>query len=256
MSIKFCTIASGSSGNSAFVSVGNNKILVDAGLSGKAIEEGLRAVGECATKLTAIFVTHEHSDHVKGAGVLSRRHNVPLYMTAGTAMGADIGRIASKNHFLVRCGVPVVFDGVQVMPFGVPHDANETVGYSIIAGERKISIATDLGHTPPEVVAQMKGSDIILIEANHDIEMLKNGAYPQHLKQRILSPLGHLSNVACGTFLADIICSKTKHIILGHLSEENNRPMLAHETVKRILHGHEVGLSVANRHRPSEVIHL
>ncbi|MCL2168489.1 MAG: MBL fold metallo-hydrolase [Defluviitaleaceae bacterium] len=260
MSISFCTIASGSSGNSAFVSVGKNKILVDAGLSGRAIEEGLRAVGIDPRGLSAIFVTHEHGDHIKGAGVLSRRHKLPIYMTAGTKAGArELGKIAPGCLRLVRAGVPVALDGVEVMPFAVCHDALEPVGYTFTTKSHKIAITTDLGHATDSVAAHLLDSDIILIESNHDIDMLKNGSYPADLKARILSPLGHLSNAACGELLAKIITEKTKHIFLAHLSEENNHPAIALNTVQNILTANNIktdGLHIANRHHPSQLITL
>ncbi|MDR2167325.1 MAG: MBL fold metallo-hydrolase [Clostridiales bacterium] len=266
MLISFCTIASGSSGNSAFVSSGKTKVLVDAGLSGRALCCALAHVGEDPAELSAIFLSHEHGDHIKGAGILSRRFNLPIYLTAGTLANLErynaLGKIADDKLFLVRPGVPVHLDGLVATPFALPHDANEPVGYSFSNGRHKIGIATDLGHAPPDVAAHLADSDIILIESNHDIEMLKYGSYPAHLKQRILGPLGHLSNAACGMLLAKIISAKTKHIFLGHLSEENNRPALAYETVKNVLIankfnvGEDFGLYLANRHNPGPLISL
>jgi len=262
MSIKFCTIASGSSGNSAFVSAGKNKILIDAGLSGRALEELLLSAGIKAGELSGIFITHEHGDHVKGAGVLSRRFNIPVYMTAGTKAGAELGKIAPHNLFLVREYIPIFFEDMEITPFGVAHDANEPVGYTIKTDKHKVAIATDLGHICGNVIKYFADADIMLIEANHDVEMLRNGPYPVHLKQRILSSIGHLSNVSCGTFLAQSYSLKTKHIFLGHLSQENNRPAIAYETVKNILLankvkiGSEVGLYLADRSRPSPMIVL
>jgi phosphoribosyl 1,2-cyclic phosphodiesterase len=274
MSITFCTIASGSSGNSAFVSAGRIKILIDAGLNGKVMSAAFASMGVNPAELSAIFITHEHSDHTKGAGVLSRRYNLPVYLTKGTAAYVEkyntLGRIAPHNQFLVYPNVPIVLeDGIssnsaEIMPFEVSHDANEPVGYAITAnnseGSFKITFATDLGRVTPQIAAHTADSDIIVIESNHDINMLNNGRYPLHLKQRILSDFGHLSNTCCGAFLADTITPKTKHIILAHLSQENNRPALAYETVKNILlskginAGGPVNLYVADRHRPSPLI--
>ncbi|MCL2353189.1 MAG: MBL fold metallo-hydrolase [Defluviitaleaceae bacterium] len=262
MSISFCTIASGSSGNSAFVSKGKTNILIDAGLSGKRIDEAIISKGFNPEDLTAIFVTHEHIDHIKSVGVISRRHNVPIYLTRGTLAYAEkrkyLGKIAEGNICIVEAGKPIEIGELEINPFSIPHDAVEPVGYTLTDGSAKIAIATDLGHITDEVAKNVAGSDIMLIEANHDIHMLETGPYPQYLKDRILGPEGHLSNVSCGAFLKDIICSRTKYIFLGHLSEENNHPVKAFEMVKNILEAGNVDtstikLSMANRHNPSPV---
>ncbi|MCL2376770.1 MAG: MBL fold metallo-hydrolase [Defluviitaleaceae bacterium] len=266
MSINFCTIASGSSGNSVFVSTHSTKILIDAGLSGKTIEAGLRSNGINCAEIDAIFVTHEHTDHIKGVGVLSRRYNLPIYATAGTwdyfAHFDVIGKIADHNKLFVTPDTPIVMDDMEVVPFDIPHDASQPVGYTIKTICHKIAIATDLGHINDNVAKNIHEADVILIESNHDLQMLTNGSYPAHLKRRILSNTGHLSNVSCGRFLADTFSTKTKHIFLGHLSQENNRPILAYETVKDILLankidvGGSVGLYLADRHRPSAMLSL
>jgi phosphoribosyl 1,2-cyclic phosphodiesterase len=279
MSITFCTIASGSSGNSAFVSAdsagalgaaaGKINILIDAGLTGKVMSAAFISLGINPAELSAIFITHEHGDHIKGAGVLSRRYNLPIYLTKGTASHAStyraLGKIAPHNQFLAKPNVPITIGGVEIMPFDIPHDANEPVGYTITVNNakgnsRKLAYATDLGHITPQIAAHMADADIIAIESNHDLNMLKNGPYPIYLKQRIAGPKGHLSNADCGAFLADIITPKTKHIVLAHLSQENNRPTLAFETVKNILlskgidAGGSVNLYIADRHRQGPLI--
>jgi len=240
--------------------------LVDVGLAGRAIVEGLQAREIDPCSITAIFITHDHSDHIKGAGVISRRFNLPIYATAGTWNYAErykiLGKLNPANKMVVRNGVAIHLGDLQVMPFTLPHDASEPVGYSFTTDQHKVVIATDLGHINPHVASHISGADILLIEANYDKQMLETGSYPAHLKQRIAGAMGHLSNVDCGAFLADIICDKTKHIFLGHLSQENNRPMIAYETVKNILlsrkidAGGKIGLYVADRHRPSALITL
>jgi len=261
MPINFCTIASGSSGNSAFLSTDKTKILIDAGLSGKAIEQALAAHNIHCADIDAIFITHEHSDHIQGAGVLSRRYDIPIYLTKGTwryvEQYKNLGKIKDKNCLTATPNIPIIMEDISITPFSVPHDANDPVGYTIHSGDCKIAVATDLGHVPDAAAHNFADADIILIESNHDLAMLKNGPYPAHLKRRILSDTGHLSNVACGRFLAEIFTAKTKHIFLAHLSRDNNHPMVAHQTVKDILAaskidvGGEVDLHLADRHRPS-----
>jgi len=248
------------------VSAGDVGILVDVGLTGRVVEEGLAVQGIDPRSLTAIFVTHDHGDHIKGAGVLSRRYNLPIYATAGTWAYAEkykvLGKLNPANRMLVRSGVGVHLRSMEVLPFTLPHDASEPVGYAITTDKHKVVIATDLGHVNPHVASHVSGADILLIEANYDKHMLESGPYPVHLKRRIAGAMGHLSNVDCGGFLADVICERTKHIFLGHLSQENNRPMVAHETVKNILLsrkidvGGAVKLYVADRHRPSAMVVL
>ena len=254
MKINFCTIASGSSGNSAFLSVDGVGILIDAGLSGVAI----RAAIENLSEISAIFVTHEHSDHIKGAGVLSRRLNLPIYATEGTWSYMDyfssIGKIAPHNRHVIAAKRAVELENMRIMPFPIPHDANEPVGYTIEIGSRKISIATDMGRICSDVAEAIMDSDILLIEANHDVDTLKYGSYPEVLKRRILSDLGHLSNVSAGLLIQQIYTKKLKHIILGHLSEENNTPQMAYSTVEGILDAakipinREVTLHVARKY--------
>ena len=266
MPINFCTIASGSSGNSAFMSTDKTKILIDAGMSGRAIECALATHGIDCSELDAIFITHEHSDHISGAGVLSRRYDLPIYSTKGTWQSAEkfgsLGKIAEKNRMLVKPDVPVMLNDMEIKPFSVPHDASDPVGYTILADDRKFAIATDLGHITEKAAENFFGADVIMLESNHDLDMLRYGPYPAHLKRRILSNTGHLSNVACGKFLAEIFSPATKHIFLAHLSQDNNRPVLAHETVKNILAakkidvGGAVGLYLADRHRPSAMLKL
>jgi len=266
MPINFCTIASGSSGNSVYVSTRNARILIDAGLSGRAIEQGLGMYDISCIDVDALFITHEHIDHIRGAGVLSRRYDMPVYATSGTWAYMNrcnaLGKIADKNKLIVTENVPVMLYDMEIMPFEIPHDANQPVGYTISSGGHKAVIATDLGHITQNVADNVYGADIMLIESNHDLDMLKNGPYPADLKRRILSNRGHLSNVSCGLFIKDIFSHKTKHIFLGHLSKENNLPLVAYETVKDILLAGKIDvggaaqLYLADRHRPSVMVSL
>ena len=235
MKLKFATIASSSSGNCIYVGTEYTNILVDAGLSGKKIEDGLKELELTGGDIDAIFVTHEHIDHVDGVGVLSRRYHIPVYATEGTwanmplKVKADTMRDDFKRN--VYADENTVFNDLCIKPFAIPHDAAEPVGYSIMTDRDKITIATDIGHISDTIRENVKGSSVLLLESNHDVDMLKNGSYAYNLKQRILSDYGHLSNENAGKFLSDFADSKLKYVFLGHLSRENNYEELAYETV-------------------------
>lgn len=243
--MEFATIASSSSGNCVYVGTEHTKILIDAGLSGKKIEKGLDELSLNGNDITAIFVTHEHIDHVDGVGVLSRRYDLPVYATEGTwaNMPKKVGEIAHKNKFCVYREEKCVINDICINPFAIPHDAAEPVGYSVFTDKSKIAIATDIGHVTKGILDNLRDCNLILLESNHDIKMLERGAYPFNLKKRILGKNGHLSNEIAGKLLACIMTDKLSHAFLGHLSSENNTPSLAFSTVKTILeeYGIEVG---------------
>jgi phosphoribosyl 1,2-cyclic phosphodiesterase len=264
MPIDFCPIASGSSGNSVFISVGGTKILIDAGLSGVRIEKGLRALGVDCGAVDAVFITHEHSDHTMGAYILSRRFDIPIYATPGTWQALErnrnMGTIAKQNKRFVYADEDMIFGDAVIRPFPISHDANEPVGYSVYAGGKKVTVTTDIGCVTDGLKENIMNSDVLLIESNHDVDMLMNGSYAYPLKKRVMSDTGHLSNVNCGKLLAEIMCGRLKHIYLGHLSLENNRPSLAYETVHAILEangievGGEKGLYLAERNGLSRMV--
>ncbi len=264
MSVKFCTLASGSSGNSTFIGTEHTKILIDAGLSGKRITESLSSLKVMGEAIDALFITHEHIDHIKGAGVLSRKFDIPIYATQGTwqAMENQIGKIAPKNKQFVYTGEQCVINDICLKPFSIPHDAAEPVGYTIAAQNHKVTLATDLGHITEEIREQLTDSEILLLEANHDEEMVKCGCYPWALKQRILGEQGHISNRTAGNLLCEIMSAKLKYVFLAHLSDENNHPHLAYETVEKILEknkikvGSYLHLDMASRYSHSRVVEL
>ncbi len=239
MRLKFATIASSSSGNCIYIGTEYTNILIDAGLSGKKIEEGLKELDLTGQDIDAIFVTHEHSDHVNGIGVMSRRYNIPIYATEGTwsnmpaNVKAETIRMDYKRN--VYADENMVFNDLNIKPFAIPHDACEPVGYSIMTERDKITIATDIGHISDAIKENVKGSTVLLLESNHDVNMLKNGPYDYNLKKRILSDYGHLSNDNAGKFLSDFADSRLKYVFLGHLSKENNTPQIAFNTVSDIV---------------------
>lgn len=237
MATEFCTIVSGSSGNSTYIGTKHTKILIDAGVSGKRIEEGLSKLSLSGSDIDALFITHEHADHIKGAGIFSRRFNVPIYATCDTwmAMEKDLGKISPMNKRFVYARESCVINDICVNPFSIPHDAADPVGYNVLVDNKKITVATDIGHVTDEVREGVAESDILLLEANHDVDMLKKGGYPWSLKQRILGDRGHLCNAVSGELLAEVMSGRMKYCFLGHLSDENNTPRLAFDTVEQIL---------------------
>lgn len=261
----FYSLFSGSSGNCILVCSSSTNILIDAGMPGKRIEESLNLVGLSIKDIHGVFVTHEHTDHVKGAGIVSRKGNIPLFFTFGTFMASKkyLGNISDDNINIVT-NESIYFRDICIRSFPIPHDAAEPVGYSITDGKNEVSIATDIGCLTDEIFNNIKNSNIILLECNHDIEMLKFGPYPYELKRRILSNKGHLSNDDCGKAVLKIMqkSNSQKKIILGHLSQTNNIPELAFKTVKNFIDeskftiGKDLELSVASRSKPSNYIKI
>ncbi|HHW57142.1 MAG TPA: MBL fold metallo-hydrolase [Clostridia bacterium] len=259
--MKFCSLRSGSSGNAIYINHKDVHILVDAGLSGKTIENALRSIGVDPHSLSAILITHEHRDHIIGAGILSRRYNIPIYANKATweAMKRGIKEIKDDNRRYFATGEIFEIGEVKIMPFKKPHDAAEPVGFSFKAGGKKVSIATDLGYMTRGVANNLMDSDIVLLEANHDVQMLINGSYPWPLKKRILSDVGHLSNDAAGETLLKLFKMKTIGMVfLGHLSKNNNRPELAFYTVTSMLkkEGLKFNVKIALREIESEIIEI
>lgn len=256
----FCSLYSGSSGNSIFIASKETKILVDAGLTGKSIISALENIGEQPEDLNGILITHEHGDHIKGAGILSRKFNLPIYANEKTwvAMERSLGKIRPENIKLIEKDFMV--GDLDISSFRVPHDAVACRGYTIYHGGKRVSVATDIGVFTEEIRRSIIDSDVVLLESNHDVEMLKFGPYPYPLKCRVLSEVGHLSNTDAGKAALEILKKgSTKKIILGHLSGTNNVPELAFKTVENILReeklaigkGLDVELTLASRIRPS-----
>ncbi|AZR74930.1 metallohydrolase [Anoxybacter fermentans] len=241
--MQFSILASGSSGNSILVSTEQNKILIDAGLSGKRILEFLSKVGVGGEEIDAILLTHEHVDHIRGAGVLSRRFNIPIFANEGTWLAAakDLGKIPEAN-----CKIfdgPFSFGSMDIQPFSISHDAADPVGYVIRSGKAQLGIATDMGYVTEEVLQALKGVDHVILESNHDLEMLKMGPYPWSLKKRIMSNVGHLSNDDAGACVVKLAENCTPCIYLAHLSKDNNIPELAFLTVKNTIEDHGLCLN-------------
>ncbi|MDD4802593.1 MAG: MBL fold metallo-hydrolase [Syntrophomonas sp.] len=227
-------LASGSTGNAIFIEMGGRKILVDAGISARRIERGLSEVGIPINSLDGVVITHEHSDHIKGIEVLVKRHRMPVYARPATWEG-----IPCRDKIPLECrrelGDSLDMGAVKVVPFAISHDARDPVGFCFYYQQTKWVVATDLGVITSTVEKALSYADVAILESNHDIQMLQNGPYPQFLKQRIKSRLGHLSNHDAGHILTCTSRPPLMHVFLAHLSQNNNLPSLAENTVKKVL---------------------
>ena len=263
--MRMCSIASGSSGNCIYVGSDHTHLLVDTGISRKRIEEGLKKLEIKGEEIDGVLITHEHSDHIQGLGVLSRKYELPIYATKGTIEGisgsTSLGKMPDGLFHTIRADEPFRLGDIEVKPFAISHDACEPTGYRFECGGRSAAVATDLGKYDEYTVSNLTGLDAVLLEANHDIHMLEVGGYPYYLKQRILGDKGHLSNELSGRLLCDILHDNLKHIILGHLSKENNYARLAYETVKLEVtlgdndyKGADLDMFVAGRDSVSDII--
>lgn len=245
--MRFCSITSGSSGNCHLVETGQHRLLIDIGLSARQIESLLKEKGIDPASITAVFVTHEHTDHTKGIGVWMRRYRIPVMATAGTWKGMQrtIGQVPGELCVEIRSGKGYRMSDLRIEAIPTCHDANDPCGYAIESGGRKVAVITDTGMITPLMQRELCETDLAVIESNHDIDMLMNGSYPFALKKRIRSNMGHLSNSDCGMAVREALQHNKKGIfLLGHLSEENNRPELAMKTVTGII-SQELGASAA-----------
>ncbi|MBB6674357.1 MBL fold metallo-hydrolase [Cohnella nanjingensis] len=238
MGLRFTVLASGSTGNATVVSSDAATVLIDAGLSGKKIEELMKAREVSGTELDAIFVTHEHSDHIKGLGALARKYELPIYANEKTwgAMAKHVGELPDgQRKVLPTGGVMELFD-LRIESYAISHDAVEPVGYCFHSGGRKLTLATDLGYVSDKVMQQLLQSDVLVLESNHDVDMLRMGRYPWNIKRRILGDTGHLSNEAAGEALCRLLAEgRTRRVYLAHLSQEHNLMDLAKLTVNTVL---------------------
>lgn len=263
--MKVCPIASGSSGNCIYIGDGATHILIDAGISRKRIVQGLHSIGISPEQLTAICITHEHSDHIMGLKVFLKNYHTPVYATEGT-----IAYIKEKiederqeeNFHIVEADCPFEVGSMFITPFHTSHDAIDPIGYTVRTDTAKLGMATDLGCYDTYTVSHLKDCEVLILESNHDISMLQAGTYPYQLKKRILSEKGHLSNVCAGNLLCELIHDKLRYVYLAHLSKENNYPELAFETVNCQLKLNCAGrrggfkMAVAKRDEPSAMIDL
>lgn len=237
--MRICSIASSSSGNCIYVGTDHTHILIDAGISGKRIKAALETIGVDPSDINAIVITHEHSDHIRGLGVMARKYHIPIYTTKPTWRKIELsgitGIIDETLFSPIAPGIDFTINELLIHPFSTSHDAVQPVSYTFTHNEKKISVVTDLGCYDQLVVDKVKDSNILFIEANHDVEMLASGSYPRYLKQRILSDRGHLCNEMSGKLVSEALSSNLKYVVLAHLSRENNHPDLAHAAVCTVL---------------------
>lgn len=262
--MKFCSLYSGSSGNCLYLEDKNVKILIDAGLSGKKIESALKEMHIQPEEIDAILVSHDHQDHIKGAGVISRRYNIPIYANEGTwsVAAKGLGKISEENIKVFKTEECVFIDDLCIFPFEINHDAKEPVGFTLENTKKKISIVTDTGIITEDILGKIMDSDLVIIESNHDIEMVKVGRYPYYLKRRVLSNRGHLSNDDAAKTILNLVEHGLKNVLLAHLSEENNFPELAFETTRSLLSENnitvnaDVVVEVASRFYRSSIFNI
>lgn len=265
--MRLCSIASGSSGNCIYAGSDSTHILVDVGISGKRTEAGLKELDLSMRDIDGIFITHEHSDHIAGLGVLSRKYEIPIYATKGTIeaikKGSSVGKIPDDLFQPICADEKIVIKDLVCNPMKISHDAVEPVAYRISYGKKKVGIITDLGNYNDYTVESLRGMDALLLEANHDVNMLQVGPYPYYLKQRILGDRGHLSNERAGQLLSHLLHDKLQAVVLGHLSKENNLPELAYEAVRvevtmadTDMKISDIHMQVARRSDVSPIIHI
>lgn len=253
--IKGCALASGSSGNCFFIEAGNG-FLVDAGISCKQIEERLGSIGKDISDINALFVTHEHADHIRGIDVLSRKHSIPIFINKETYESGYFNSDELIN--IIKNGQAIKFGGAKITAFSKSHDAANPVSYAFEYKNKKASVITDIGYACNNVISNVKRSNLLFLESNHDIKMLENGGYPAFLKKRIRSNVGHLSNYDAALLVLSHASSSLKSVVLSHLSQNNNLPELAMKTfnglVKERKDLRDIGVHLSSREEPTELI--
>lgn len=258
--IKFCNLFSGSSGNSTYVETDTTKLLIDAGMSCQKISKALESIDVNISNIDGILVSHEHSDHIKGLEVISKKYNIPIYATKKTWEEMSKLKINEALKCFFTPNNEFKIGDVLVLPFSIPHDAADPCAFSLFNGTKKITIATDIGHLDDELIKKMYASDILLLESNYDRDTLICGPYPYMLKKRIQGDFGHLSNEMAGKAIKTLYENGVSNIILGHLSKENNFPELAYQTTLNEINTSSCNLpfclSVAKRDEVDEVITL
>src|SRR5215470_14330464 len=261
MAITVSVLGSGSRGNATFIKTEQVRLLIDAGMSRKEIAQRLESVGEDPDGLDAVLVTHEHGDHSCGLKMILKDLPVEAFLTWGTisAIQAEQYELSGSKIVPIQADIPFQVGDVEIVPFRVPHDATEPVAFTLMCGGVKITQLTDIGHMPDHVAERLRGSDVLILESNHDLEMLRVGPYPWNLKQRLMGRYGHLSNTAVGRYIREQYDGSAQHVVLAHLSSRNNHPAIAKHEASRALRdrGFEHGtLTVTSQDEPTVPIRL
>lgn len=263
--MRLCSIASGSSGNCIFAASDSTNIIIDAGISGKRVTGGLCDIGYDIRDMAGILVTHEHSDHISGLGVISRRYGLPIYTTKGTKEAIlnckSVGEIPAELFHEIQPDVEFSIGDITINPVSISHDAAEPTAFVMRQGKKSLGVMTDLGRYDGYIIEKLQNLDVLFLEANHDVHMLEVGNYPYYLKRRILGDRGHLSNELSGQLLGEVLHDSFKTVVLGHLSRENNYERLAYETVRLEIdmadnpyHAGDFPIHVAKRDEISDMI--
>lgn len=245
--MRFASLGSGSRGNALVVDAGDTKLLLDCGFSTRAVLERLERLALCPEQLSGILVTHEHSDHVAGVFGLARRYALPVYLTHGTFAAAPQGKASLPDIRIIDSHSAFSVGGIEVQPFPVPHDAREPVQYVFFDGRHRLGVLTDAGSLTPHIVSVLRACDALVLECNHDREMLAESSYPPSLKRRISGRLGHLDNETAASLLLELDVGRLQHVIAAHLSEQNNRPGLAVQALASALGCAERWIGVAGQ---------
>ena len=243
--LEFASLGSGSKGNATLVAVGHTCVMVDCGFSMKETVSRLQRHGKQPEQLSAILLTHEHGDHIRGAGALSRKYGIPVWSTRGTAQQEQLGNVA--RQYFINAEEQFTIGDISIQAYPVPHDAREPCQYVFSNGEHKLGLLTDVGKCTPHIVEQLSECDALLLECNHDSDMLLNGEYPPSLKQRVSGELGHLSNEQAADILAQLDTSKLKYIAAMHLSDKNNRVALAQQALSAVLSCDDSWINIADQ---------
>ncbi len=255
--MRYSILGSGSKGNSFYIESGCTSILIDAGFSGKELEKRLALHGKELTNLNGLFLTHEHGDHIQGAGVVSRRCSLPVYANHGTFAGSE--KTIKKLHKRVEfeTGDTCELQDFSIRSFRISHDTRDPVGFLISDGKHSIACCTDTGKVSHLIASRLSSCDALILEFNHDLQMLKNGPYPFSLQQRVRSNQGHLANIAAAEFLQNLPHDKLQQVILAHLSETNNRADIALQSAADVLPQelHSI-LHVASQDKPTKLFSL
>lgn len=255
--MRFTVLGSGSRGNSVYIESGKTGILIDAGFSGKEIEKRLQAIDRNLSNVQALCITHEHNDHIRGAGVISRRCEIPTYANIATYLAGEkrLGKLTRKREF--STGDSIEIGDLQVRSFRISHDTADPVGFVVSNGQSSLGYCTDTGKVSHLIEKRMAGCTGLILEFNHNLQMLKNGPYPLPLQQRVRSSRGHLSNEDGADFLAKLIGTKLQTVILAHLSETNNTPSLAREAaIRSVTEWGDTSLHIASQDAPSQLFEL